>query len=197
MATLVIKNGGNSGSVIELNLGVNRIGRSPDADFKIEHPTISALHCEFVLSDGAVLLRDCGSTNGTFVDGARVKEATLIPGQTVHLGDVELFVETIDATIAIPRFDRPRPKPPVVLDDGTILCPQHPESQASYRCTHCHEVMCEACVHKLRRRGGKALQLCPLCSHKCERISGEKRRKRSLLGFLQKTVKIPFLRKKE
>jgi len=53
--------------------------------------------------------------------------------------------------------------------------------------------MCDACVHLLRRRGGKPLKLCPLCSHKCEPIGGQKKKKKSLLSFLQKTVKLPFL----
>ena len=47
----------------------------------------------------------------------------------------------------------PRPAPPVVLSNGSLLCPRHPESEARYRCTHCHEVMCESCVHRIGRRG--------------------------------------------
>jgi hypothetical protein len=43
----------------------------------------------------------------------------------------------------------------------------------------------------MRRRGGKYLELCPLCSHKVERISAKKKKK-SILGFLAKTVKLPF-----
>jgi hypothetical protein len=37
------------------------------------------------------------------------------------------------------------------------------------------------------------MRFCPLCSHPCVPIGGEKRKKRSLLGLLQKTVKLPFL----
>jgi len=36
------------------------------------------------------------------------------------------------------------------------------------------------------------LKLCPVCSNKVEPIGGEKKKKRSLVGFLQKTVKLPF-----
>ncbi len=197
MARLVISDGGSPSSVLELNLGVNRVGRSPKADFQINHPTISAFHCEFILSDGAVRLRDCGSTNGTFVDDQRVEEATLRAGQTVRLGDVKLLVETTEVTIAIPVIENPQPKPPVVLEDGSILCPRHPQVRATYRCTHCHEVMCDGCVHKLRRKGGATLRLCPLCSHKVELIGGAKARRKTLLDYLRKTVRIPFLQKKE
>ena len=53
--------------------------------------------------------------------------------------------------------------------------------------------MCDKCVHYMRRRGGKVLKLCPICSHKVELIGGEKKKKKSLLGMLHKTVKLPFL----
>src|SRR6266567_3117522 len=153
MARLLVKSEGFGNQVIELKLGVNRLGRSPDNDFQIEHPTISANHCEVVVADD------------------------------------ELIVETTEVKVVIPKFDQPRTASPIVLSDGSVLCPRHPQAQVTYQCTHCREVMCDACVHRLRRRAGKLLKLCPLCSHKCEPIGGEKKKKKSLLGFLQKTVK--------
>ena len=54
--------------------------------------------------------------------------------------------------------------------------------------------MCETCVSKLRRRGGKVLKLCPLCSHQVELIGGEKKKKRGFLDLLQKTIKLPLVR---
>src|ERR1700752_1332185 len=96
MARLVVKTNGVQHQVIELRLGVNRLGRSPDNDFRIEHPTISAFHCEIQLGDGVLFLRDCNSTNGTFVEGQPVKEAQLITGQNFAIGDVELLVENTD-----------------------------------------------------------------------------------------------------
>ncbi len=138
-------------------------------------------------------MRDCGSSNGTYVDGERINEATLKSGQTLHLGQVELLVETTEVTIAIPKIEVARPAPPVVLEDGSLICPRHPGSRATHQCTHCHEVLCDACVHWLRRRGGKLMKLCPLCSHSCVPIGAEKRKKKSLLGLLHKTVKLPFI----
>lgn len=193
MARLLVKLEGFENRVIELNLGINRLGRSPKNNFQIDHPTISATHCELKLTDEGVILRDCDSTNGTFVGGQRVKEARLSAGQTLRLGDVELLVESTDVTIAIPKFDVPQPAPPVVLDDGSLLCPRHPRAPVTHQCTHCREVLCDACIHQLRRRGGKVLKLCPLCSHPCEPLGGERKKKKSLFGFLHKTVKLPFL----
>ncbi len=194
MARLLVKSEGFGNQVIELKLGVNRLGRSPDNDFQIEHPTISANHCEVVVADRELIVRDCDSTNGTFVRGEPIQQARLCAGQSFCLGDVELFVETTEVKVAIPKFDLPRPASPIVLSDGSVLCPRHPQAQVTYQCTHCREVMCDACVHRLRRRAGKLLKLCPMCSHKCEPIGGEKKKKKSLLGFLQKTVKLPFIR---
>lgn len=179
--------------VINLHLGVNRFGRSPDNDFQIDHATVSARHCEIVMQDGDLRVRDSNSTNGTFVGAEQVAEGRLCAGQILRLGDVELLVETSDMDIAIPRFDVPRPAPPVVLADGSIICPRHPEAKVTHQCTHCHEVLCSGCVHRLRRRGGKVLELCPLCSHRVEPLGGQrKKKKKSFFGFLQKTVKLPF-----
>ena len=193
---MLIKSEGFGDQVINLRLGVNRFGRSKDNDFQITHATVSGRHCEIVLDAQEVRVRDCGSTNGTFLDGERIHSAPLCAGQTLRLGDVEFLVEATDVTIAIPKYEAPyeAPAPPVVLSDGSLVCPRHPQAPATHRCTRCREVMCDACVHRLRRRGGKLWKLCPVCSFPCEPIEGvKKKRKRSLLDLLQKTVKLPMV----
>jgi pSer/pThr/pTyr-binding forkhead associated (FHA) protein len=194
MARLLVKTEGVKSQTLELRLGVNHIGRSPEADFSINHPTVSVNHCQIILSNDGVLIRDCGSTNGTFVNGDQVREAWLLPGQTVNLGDVELFVESTEINVEIPQYERDRPRPPVVLPDGMILCSKHPRTQATYRCTHCNETMCSDCVHVLRLKGGgEPLYLCPLCSHKCAPIPTVLvKKKKTLLSILQDTVKLTF-----
>jgi hypothetical protein len=194
MAKLLIKTRGLEDQTLELRLGINRVGRDPGSDFPIKHPGVSIHHCELMLSVDGVLLRDCGSTNGTFVDNKPVKEAWLRAGQTVRLGHVELFVENADFTVTIPKYERERPKPPVMLEGGGMLCPRHPQAQATYKCTHCGEVMCRDCVHVLQREGGRPLFLCPLCSHPCKRISGERPRKNTMLENLRETVKLRLAR---
>ena len=191
MARLLIKTDGLENQTLELRFGVNHVGRGPACDFPIAHPSVSALHCELVLSNDGVLIHDCDSTNGTFVNGEEIKDAWLRAGQTVQLGEVTLFVENTDIAIAIPQYERERPKPPVVLPDGVMLWARHPHLQATYKCTHCSEVMCGGCVHTLRRKGGRPLFLCPLCSQPCELISvTEPPKKKPLLQALHRTVKL-------
>ncbi len=197
MARLIVKTAGLERQLIELKLGSNVIGRSPDSDFPLTHPTISTMHCELVLNDSGVVLRDLESTNGTFVDGKRIREATLEPGQNLRLGDVDLFVETTDANVIIPKFaNADLPAPPMVSKDGGMICPRHPHAPVAYQCTACKEVMCNTCVHRLRRKGSKnVLLLCPVCSHAVKLISGdEKPKKRSIFARVGETVKLKLTR---
>jgi len=195
MARLLIKTAGLEQRTLELRLGVNHVGRDPDCEICIEHPTISSLHCELALTADGVYVHDCDSTNGTFVNGERVLEVWLDAGQTLKLGGVELLVESTEANIAIPKFERPRQvaPPPVILPDGVVACARHAERPATYQCTHCKEVMCSSCVHVMRRKGGVPLFLCVICSSKCERIGGAPPKiKKSFLGFLTDTVRLKF-----
>lgn len=191
MARLLVKTHGVANSILELRLGVNRLGRGEDNHFRILHSTVSTHHCELTLGDGSIQLKDCGSTNGTFVNGNRVNEAWLYSGQTLRLGDVELFVECTEVKVAIPQYDRSGPAP-VVLENGITLCPRHAESPVIYRCTVCREVMCLACVHRLRRRGGRTYRFCPICSGAVELVGGKKMVKKSLLGRIKRTVQASF-----
>lgn len=198
MAKLLIKTPGFENRVLELRLGANRVGRGPDSDFQISHSTISGRHCELILTDGGVLIRDLQSTNGTFVGGRQISEARLSAGDTVRLGDVELFVETTEARVAIPKFlIEELPAPPVVAINGAMICPRHSHAPATHQCTRCKEVMCEPCVHRLRRKGGRnTLLLCPVCSGSVELIGGPKKpKKRSLLARMAETVKLKMTRR--
>ncbi|HEU6447088.1 MAG TPA: FHA domain-containing protein [Verrucomicrobiae bacterium] len=191
MARLFVKTEGLENRTIELRLGANRIGRDPDCDFPIEHSTVSTIHCEIIVSADGVLLRDFNSTNGTFVNGDQISEAWLVPGQEVKLGDVELLVENVDVNVAIPQFERERPKPPTMTSSGAMLCPRHPNIQVTYKCTHCLEVMCSSCVKVMRIKGGRPLYLCPLCSNKCEPLQFlPTQKKKSLFTTLADTVKL-------
>jgi|SRR3954468_5151128 pSer/pThr/pTyr-binding forkhead associated (FHA) protein len=194
MASLLITSDGFGDQVIRLKMGVTKVGRTSKNDVQLEHATISAHHCQFILSHDGLTVRDCDSTNGTFLADERISEAPLEAGQQLRLGDVELVVESTEVVVAIPKFEVPKPAPPVVLADGGLICPRHRGARATHQCTRCREILCDECVHRLRRRGGKVLKFCPLCSGACELIGGEKVKKKGFLELLNQTVKMPFLR---
>jgi hypothetical protein len=196
MATLLIKTDGFDGRVLKLKLGTNQLGRGPDNDFRIEHPTISTVHCEIEVVGDSLIVRDCDSTNGTFINGEPVIAGKLAAGDSLRLGQVELVAESTEVTIRIPRFHiEPQAAPPVVLADGSLICPRHPGVRSTYRCGRCREIMCHSCVRRLGRRGGRVYKLCPKCSNHCEIIGGEKKKKKSLLELLKRTIAVPLSRK--
>lgn len=190
MAKLLIKCDDIPVRAFELRAGVNRIGRSPKNDLQLDHPTVSTSHCEITLSAEGIRVRDLGSTNGTFINGEQITELELESGNTLHVGEVEMELEPVKANIAIPTLEQPEAAPrPQILPDGALSCPNHLDLHATFRCTHCKQLMCDDCVRRLKRVGGAVLMLCPVCSNPCEPIAIPKR-KRSFMGFLEKTLKM-------
>ena len=55
--------------------------------------SISKLHCVIVKTDGLLLLRDLGSTNGTRVNGQRVRRAALLPKDQLQIASLKYTVE--------------------------------------------------------------------------------------------------------
>ncbi len=66
------------------------IGRARDADLVLDSPMVSAYHAELLRTESGYRLKDLGSSNGIFVDGQRVDEARLGPGQQVYIGPCRL-----------------------------------------------------------------------------------------------------------
>jgi pSer/pThr/pTyr-binding forkhead associated (FHA) protein len=73
------------GAPIEIVKDLVVIGRKEDCDLRLEHKSVSKLHCVVVKTDGLLLLRDLGSTNGTRVNGTRVRRAALLPNDQVAI----------------------------------------------------------------------------------------------------------------
>jgi hypothetical protein len=84
-ARLVVVGGKANKSEVKLKLPA-MIGRSRDADITVSHASVSRHHCLVYELDGALVVRDNGSLNGTVIDGQRVKEALLKPGQSLTIG---------------------------------------------------------------------------------------------------------------
>lgn len=62
------------------------VGRSSECDMVLVEDMISRAHATFIVKDGQVILKDNGSTNGSFVNGARIQECVLAENDRVLLG---------------------------------------------------------------------------------------------------------------
>ncbi len=67
MAKLVVLNEGLTGQSIELKSDKTTIGRVDDNTFQLAVGSVSSHHCEILLQGNEVVVRDLGSTNGTFI----------------------------------------------------------------------------------------------------------------------------------
>ncbi|MGQ0736302.1 MAG: FHA domain-containing protein [Acidobacteriota bacterium] len=77
---------------------VKTMGRAPRADFVVEAVLVSRVHCRFTLDEqDRLLVEDLGSTNGTWVNDARVEQTVLSEGDRVKVGRVEFVVRAGDA----------------------------------------------------------------------------------------------------
>jgi len=75
------------GDPIPLRRGVLTVGRRESCDISLKFPNISGLHCELAYKDaGYWQVRDLGSTNGIKVNGERVLNRPLRPGDEIAIG---------------------------------------------------------------------------------------------------------------
>jgi pSer/pThr/pTyr-binding forkhead associated (FHA) protein len=68
------------------------VGRAPRADFILEAPLVSRLHCRIEAGCDNLEVIDLASTNGTFVNDKRVTRARLTSGDRLRVGRVEFRV---------------------------------------------------------------------------------------------------------
>jgi hypothetical protein len=181
MARLVVNPGSPGAWEIQLKPGTNFLGRGFANDFKIDDPSVSGSHCQIVVDQGHVLLKDLGSTNGTYINRAPVHEASLQPGQTIHLGRVELIYDPADAAtttatppvraIMPPALPPPPPTAPPVPTHtsaapqtitGSQNCKFHPKAPGRYLCNKCNRYFCELCVTSRAQR-----KFCRHCGSEC------------------------------
>lgn len=67
-------------------------GRVQSCDFVVDDRSISRIHFEIEIADGIAKIKDCQSTNGTFLNGKRIEdEAILLSGDIIKIGDTSLM----------------------------------------------------------------------------------------------------------
>ncbi len=90
---LAVVDGPPRGARSAVGSDIARIGTADGNDLVLADRTVSRFHCELSLRGNTIILRDCGSTNGTVVDGVRVREAEIPPGTLVRIGTSAFRVE--------------------------------------------------------------------------------------------------------
>jgi pSer/pThr/pTyr-binding forkhead associated (FHA) protein len=127
LATFLVRVGAQAGQRLTVRTPIVNLGRADYNDVVIPDGSVSTSHAKLQRREGVWVLVDLDSTNGTFVDGERVKgEAPLAPGAMVRLGDVQLVFEPSDDAVGVvkgggtqmlrtPHSVAPPPAAPVVL----------------------------------------------------------------------------------
>jgi len=125
----LIPDGG--GPAVEIDQDLSRVGRDSGSDIHLRDASVSRQHAEIERREDDWSIVDLNSGNGTRLDGERIHEATLLPGQKLHIGNLCFRVEidrgTDGATMMLGRS--PLLTPPAdqtVLSSGPPVFPPPP-----------------------------------------------------------------------
>jgi hypothetical protein len=160
MSKVRIKSAEIPAQLIDLKPGSNRFGRESSNDFQIDHPSVSGRHCEIILEKDSIRIHDLGSTNGTFINGARIIDAVLKPGQSFWLGEIELAIES--GSIGDSASNQAK----------LFHCLQHPRLYATAECLKCKKYFCDYCV-TTKNVGGVMKKFCRRCHSECTLVNLE------------------------
>jgi pSer/pThr/pTyr-binding forkhead associated (FHA) protein len=126
MPKLLLKFSGMVLKDIPLDKPQITIGRKMDNDVVIDNLAVSGHHARVVEENGTYFIEDTGSTNGTFVNEAKIQKQRLQPGDQIRVGKHVLVYEDETATA------KPKPAPAIALDgDKTVMAPPPPDTKKS------------------------------------------------------------------
>jgi serine/threonine protein kinase len=113
---LKVISGPDTGKLVQVSDAFTTlIGRGRHADFQLNDPAVSRVHCEVEIRANRVLLTDLESGAGTLVNGVKVEDAKLKDGDVVQIGDTRMRLEAdpnpveVEETLASSPAIRPRP----------------------------------------------------------------------------------------
>lgn len=119
----------NGGRPIELERELTLVGRQDECDLKLEEKSVSKLHCVLFCDGRQVMVRDLGSTNGTRVNGQRIRRSNLTTDDQLSVAGCVFKVTLIDD----PRPEKPRQPIPSGPLNQTVRIDPH------VRCQPVHE----------------------------------------------------------
>jgi pSer/pThr/pTyr-binding forkhead associated (FHA) protein len=115
-ARIQILGGSQGGQTIEVDQAMLLIGREEDCHLRPNGEFVSRHHCALLLDDHTFRIRDLGSKNGTFVNGARIRT-----GDTILWHDDLVSIGELTFLIDLSQSPNPkgRPAPPSTAMEGT------------------------------------------------------------------------------
>jgi pSer/pThr/pTyr-binding forkhead associated (FHA) protein len=94
MAKLIFIDRDFMGQVYQLAVEKTTVGRADQNTLVLRHETVSSHHCEILTNGPEVIVRDLGSRNGTYINGAKFQgQRQVKSGQTIRFGTVEARLE--------------------------------------------------------------------------------------------------------
>ena len=122
MPSLILKRMDGTEKAVELSSKPVIIGRVPESDIPVRDSFVSRVHCGISFVNNQFTLKDLGSTNGTYRNGARVFSCTLATGEKIQVGNTTLLFEVDPTTgngllrqlpqVALPPLAAPVSVPP-------------------------------------------------------------------------------------
>ncbi len=97
----VVTQGRDAGRELVLQEPVVTIGTLPENTLVLTDPTVSRRHAIVEDTGKGYLLKDGGSTNGSFLDGVRIREGFLGPGSVIRLGQTEITFSPVEERIEV------------------------------------------------------------------------------------------------
>jgi pSer/pThr/pTyr-binding forkhead associated (FHA) protein len=93
---LMVDRGKRKGMIIPIQKSPFLIGRSDECQLRAANPYVSNRHCELLTEDDKFVVRDCNSTNGTFINSQRVDQVELHEGDCLKVGALAFLVRQED-----------------------------------------------------------------------------------------------------
>lgn len=103
MARLLLMRRNSAPKQVELTGERTLVGRSATNDIQIDHPKVSRHHVELRVEEGTTWLIDLASSNGTTVNGRRVKHWALRHGDEIRIGDYVIRFLTRHTNFQLPK----------------------------------------------------------------------------------------------
>jgi pSer/pThr/pTyr-binding forkhead associated (FHA) protein len=109
-----------------LSSSVTVIGRRKDCDLRIPLMAVSKRHCQLILDDETLKIRDLGSRNGTYLNDKRIEEATARAGDNIKIGPLIFALQINGQPKEFVPPAKPTKKPPPQEKPKTKATEQEP-----------------------------------------------------------------------